>query len=161
MCKLQRAPLLIRLLAGWHRQRDPDLWTVPCRDGCGRRTRLHVHLTVDGVVLDASSPGPWVLTPLEAGRLRGAVRDALFTYDRLISDENCGGSFGARTMEPASPQPVGELVSRQRDRLAPTAEPRTAEITSHINYPVAFPSEADYDHLAGNPTVKGGASVAE
>jgi hypothetical protein len=114
MGKHQRATSLIRLLArlGW--QRDPDLWTVRCRDGRGRRARLLVHLTTDGVSLIPSSPGPWTLTPLEAGRLRGAVRDALLTFDRLAGTEHGDAPPGARSPQPAWPPPADAPSVRQR-----------------------------------------------
>ncbi|MGH3829347.1 MAG: hypothetical protein ACRDRS_02680 [Pseudonocardiaceae bacterium] len=45
MAAHQRTMPLLRLLArlGW--QHDPDLRTVRCRDGHGRRARLRVHLS--------------------------------------------------------------------------------------------------------------------
>ena len=110
----QRATSVIRLLArlGW--QRDPDLWTVRCRDGRGRRARLLVQLTTNGVTLMPSSPGPWTLTPLEAGRLRGAVRDALLTFDRLAGTEHHDAPPGARSPEPPSTPPAQAPALRQR-----------------------------------------------
>lgn len=68
--------LLARL--GW--QRD-EHWTVPCRDDGGRRCRLRVGVATDGVRV-----GSRTLTPLQVGRLRGALADALLTYTRLRPD---------------------------------------------------------------------------
>lgn len=161
MGKHQRATPVIRLLArlGW--QRDPDLWTVRCRDRHGRRARLHIRLTTDGVNLTASSPGPWALTPLEAGRLRGAVRGALLTFDQLASNGHVGVSPRTRTTEPASPQPARDPVPRQRVRLDLSVQPSAAEIASRIGDPATPPLEVNHDHQADNPTVDSrGASVA-
>lgn len=71
---------------------DPDAWTVRCRDQRGRRTTLSVDLTDDGIVVSAAAPGPWVFEPLEAGRLRAIVRDALLTLDH--SEVHSGASEG-------------------------------------------------------------------
>ena len=76
MAKHRRWAPLARLLAsrGW--QRDPTQWTVRCRDGCGRRARIRVHLVSGRIVLSTDSTGPWLVAPLDAGRLRAALRDA-------------------------------------------------------------------------------------
>jgi hypothetical protein len=68
------------MLAARH---DPDAWTLRCRDQRGRRTTLSVDLTEGGIVVSAAAPGPWVFEPLQAGRLRAVVRDALLALDRL------------------------------------------------------------------------------
>ncbi len=81
-CSITLPELLARLI--W---RDLDSWTVPCRDGRGRRARLRIGLTWDGIVITPSAPGPWELTALESGRLRGAVRDALLSMERLAGSE--------------------------------------------------------------------------
>jgi hypothetical protein len=80
-----RASLFVGLLTRLGLRRDPDLWTVRCRDERGRRAHLQVRLTAEGVTLVSSSPGPWPLTPLEVGRLREALRDALFASVRLVT----------------------------------------------------------------------------
>ncbi|MGH3900142.1 MAG: hypothetical protein ACRDTA_18260 [Pseudonocardiaceae bacterium] len=77
------AQLLARL--GW--QRHPTQWTVRCRDGRGRRSSLRIGLTRTGITIAATSPGPWRLTPLESGRLRGVVRHALIIVDRRAGSE--------------------------------------------------------------------------
>jgi hypothetical protein len=71
--------LLARL--GW--QRDPTGWTVRCRDERGRRTSLRIGLTRDGITITATAPGPWRLTALESGRLRGVMREALLSLPQL------------------------------------------------------------------------------
>ncbi|MFC5108374.1 hypothetical protein [Kibdelosporangium philippinense] len=161
MAKHQRATPLIRLLArlGW--QRDPNLWTVRCRDGRGRRARLHIRLTADGVTLTASSRGPWTLTPLEAGRLRGATRDAVLTFDRLAGSGHGVMPPPARTAAPASPQPMGDPVPRRRVRLDPSARPSTAEIASRIAAPATLTPEVNHDRQTDKSTVHTGrATVA-
>lgn len=104
MRKHGRATSLIRLLAQFGWQRDQELWTVLCRDGHGRRAHLHIHLDENGVTLAASSPGPWTFTPSQAGQLRGAVRDALFSFDRLAGNRDGRCSSRAQTEEPLLPQ---------------------------------------------------------
>lgn len=85
----QRTPL-IRLLVrlGW--QRDPDFWTVHCRDQWGRRARVVVALDTAGVALASTSPEPLELTPMEVGQLRGALRDALLNLDMLTAGKRVG-----------------------------------------------------------------------
>jgi len=149
MGKHQRATPVIRLLArlGW--QRDPNLWAVRCRDGRGRRARLRVHLTEDGITLIPSSPGPWALTPLEAGRLRAAVRDALLNFDRLAGTEYHDAPPGARSTQLASTRP--DPAARQRVRLEPPTRPSAAEIASRVAVPTTPPLEASHDRPTDKP----------
>ncbi|MFC0113557.1 hypothetical protein [Kibdelosporangium aridum] len=52
-------------------------WSVSCRDIAGRRRDLTVFVSGGRVVL-VSPPGETaVLTPLDVGRLRAALRDAV------------------------------------------------------------------------------------
>jgi hypothetical protein len=96
-------------------------------------------------------PGPWTLTPLEAGRLRGAVRDALLSFDRLAGTEHGGTPVGARCAEPAPPQPPGNPGLRQRVRLDPPTRPSVEEIASRIN-PITTPNqELSHDHRNDKP----------
>ncbi|WP_019808907.1 hypothetical protein [Saccharomonospora halophila] len=55
---------------------------VPCRDERGRRRRLTVGLDVDRVLVGRPETGWCVLTPLQAGRLRGALRE-------VVADGGC------------------------------------------------------------------------
>lgn len=88
-------PRALRRLAVLATRHDPDAWTVRCRDGRGRRTTVCVDLTEDGIMMSAAAPGPLVFAPLEAGRLRAVVRDALLTLDRLDHTEvHSGASEG-------------------------------------------------------------------
>lgn len=155
MHKHQHAMPLIRLLArlGW--QRDPDLWTVRCRNHHGRRARLQVQLDEHGVTLTASSPGPWALTPMEAGRLRRALREALLDFDRLANSVS-DGSLRARATRPTEPETPPERLPRQRVRFRPPARPSVAEIVGHAAISSAPRSDANREHQAhehpgGNP----------
>lgn len=121
----QRRTPVIGLLArlGW--QRDTDQWTVQCRDGRGERAFLDVHLADTGITVAATSPGPWVLSPLEAGRLRGAVRDALLSFDSLAGGARSAEQATPRASQPSPPRPAAR-VERQRVRLAPNVRPSTS-----------------------------------
>jgi hypothetical protein len=114
---------LIRLLAqlGW--QRDPDGWTIPCRDGAGHRARLRIALTETGVVITPTGPGPWRLTPLQVGRLRAGLRDAVISLGELSGDDDVAPP--ERSAIPTAPK-----VPRRLVRLDPPCRPTTADITA-------------------------------
>ena len=139
-----RTPLL-RLLArlGW--QRDPDLWTVPCRDQRGRRARLIVALTATGIALASTSPEGVELTPLEVGQLRGALRDALLTLDRLAGGQQLGVRPLTRRREQPVP-PAGAPRTRQRIRLDRLSRPSVAEIVSRLDASATSDLEVDHEH---------------
>lgn len=52
-------------------------WTIPCRDMAGRRRNVTVFVSEGKVVLIAPAGETAVLGPLEVGRLRAALRDAV------------------------------------------------------------------------------------
>lgn len=133
---------LIRLLArlGW--QRDPHLWNVPCRDASGRRARLRVTLTEAGVSIESSAPGPWLLAPLEAGRLRGAIRDALISLTELAGDIDTA---------PAPSRFSGARVRRQRVQLDQPCRPTVADIAARIADTASPIQEVDHVQHACNP----------
>ncbi|MEC3973682.1 hypothetical protein [Amycolatopsis sp. H20-H5] len=54
-----------------------DEWSVSCRDLAGRRRDLTVFVNSDKVVLVAPPGEAAVLGPLDVGRLRAALRDAV------------------------------------------------------------------------------------
>lgn len=145
MHKHQYAMSLIHLLArlGW--QRDPDLWTVRCRDTRGRRAQLHVQLEEKGVTLTASSPGPWSLTPLEAGRLRGALRDALLSFDQLGNNTN-NRSHQDRIVELPEPRAATPPVPRELVRLGPLTKPSTNTSGHRAEVPATYSSPARDRH---------------
>lgn len=78
---------LISLLSrlGW--QKDPALWTVPCRDQRGKKALLWLEIRPSGVAIRASTSEPVVLPPLMVGRLRAALRDAAVAQIVLSSDQ--------------------------------------------------------------------------
>lgn len=63
-----------------HRRRMPRIWTVACRTGNGRRAEVSVRWTGMGVSLKAPE-GAVLLTGLQLGRLRAALREAIVAYD--------------------------------------------------------------------------------
>jgi hypothetical protein len=55
-----------------------DEWSVGCRDLAGRRRDLTVFVGTDDKIVVVAPPGEAaVLGPLEVGRLRAALRDAV------------------------------------------------------------------------------------
>lgn len=54
-----------------------DEWTVPCRDLAGRKRHLTVLVSGERVVLIAPPGEAAVLAPLDVGRLRAVLRDAV------------------------------------------------------------------------------------
>lgn len=70
--------LLCRL---WH-VREGDRWLVHGRDEQGGGTTLVLRVCEQGVTLTFGQPGRIVLAPLQAGRLRAGIRDALVALDR-------------------------------------------------------------------------------
>lgn len=54
-----------------------DEWAVSCRDLAGRRREVTVMVSSERVVLIAPPGEAAVLTPLDVGRLRAALRDAV------------------------------------------------------------------------------------
>ncbi len=114
-CSVTLPELLARLV-----RRDPDSWTVPCRDGRGCRARLRIGLTWGGITITPSAPGPWELTALESGRLRGAVRDALLTLDQLAGSEQISRSHQ---------QPGGQGCSPDLALLTGCPTPRRTRAT--------------------------------
>lgn len=54
-----------------------DEWTVSCRDLAGRKRELTVFVSGERVVVVAPPGETAVLAPLDVGRLRAALRDAV------------------------------------------------------------------------------------
>lgn len=108
MAQRHRKTPLLRLLGrlGW--QRDPDLWTVHCRDGHGRRARILVHLGAAGVCLTVPEHGPLQLSTWQGGQLRAALRDAFLSFEQLAGPDEI------RRTKPATPPPVRPRSSRER-----------------------------------------------
>lgn len=56
-----------------------DEWSVSCRDLAGRKRDVTVFVSTDKVVLVAPPGEALVFAPLDVGRLRAALRDAVVT----------------------------------------------------------------------------------
>lgn len=56
-------------------------WSIACRDLAGRRKSVTVLVTEGKVVLMAPPGEAAVLSPLEVGRLRAALRDAIVSAE--------------------------------------------------------------------------------
>ncbi|RZS44712.1 hypothetical protein EV193_101589 [Herbihabitans rhizosphaerae] len=67
--------------------REPHTWTVPGRDEHGHRVRLKVRASETGVSITVPQSGAIRLHPLDAGRLRRALREAVLAYAALNRDE--------------------------------------------------------------------------
>lgn len=59
-----------------------DEWSVSCQDLAGRKRDLTVSISQGRVVVVAPPGEAAVLAPLEVGRLRGALRDAVVAAER-------------------------------------------------------------------------------
>ncbi len=133
MRKAQRRHGLLALLvrAGWRPQRRA--WTVPCRDRDGRRVYAEVLIAERGPALAIGS-GIAVLNPLDAGRLRAALKEAIDLYARLDGASREGaptprrhpGSLPTPHREvpagrhAADPVPRGPVLLREDDEDEPT-----------------------------------------
>lgn len=146
MSRHRRQVRLVALLArlGW--QRDPDLWTISCRDGHGRRSRLSVRVGLGWVRLDCPAPGPLYLKPFHALRLCVAMREVVGDLDLL------GGAEPPTRPEPTPDE--GAPPSRQLVEFHhPPPRPTVADIAARLADP-ATPAdqEADCDdHSARQP----------
>lgn len=66
----------------WRSHRNPARWLVPCRSLARKRRVLVVAPTRDGRIALITPGGEVaVLAVLEVGRLRGALRDAVYALD--------------------------------------------------------------------------------
>lgn len=62
-------------------------WTIACRDLAGRRRNVTVYASEGKVVLIAPPGETAVLGPLDVGRLRAALRDAVVEVDTVNADQ--------------------------------------------------------------------------
>ncbi len=144
--QLELLAILARL--GW--QRDPGLWNVPCQDGHGHRAQLSVRLGIGWVTLDHPDIGLLYLRPRQVGKLRGALRHALFDLELF-------GGAEPFLREPRFelPPPVGAVPPR-RFRVVfkpPPPRPTVADIMARLAASAAaVEPEADHhEHLAAEP----------
>ncbi len=61
----------------------PPFEKVACRTEGGRRSRIDIQVSARGIAVVPTRPGPWVLSPLQVGRLRGALRAAVLRHAEL------------------------------------------------------------------------------
>lgn len=54
---------------------------VHCRNGCGRRGSVFVSVDADRLCISFGKEEHAALSPLQVGRLRAALRDALFSMN--------------------------------------------------------------------------------
>jgi hypothetical protein len=72
----------------WWTRHKPGQWVAACRDIAGRRREILVVPTKDARVALIFPPGEVaVLEPLQAGRLRAALRDVVFALDEPATRE--------------------------------------------------------------------------
>jgi len=154
MSRHRRQVRFLAILArlGW--QRDPDLWTIPCLDGHGRRAQLSVRVGLGWVRLDCPAPGPLYLNPFHALRLRFAVRE-------VVGDRALFGDAGPpERPAPPEPTPNDPGVPPPRRQLVvfrrPPPRPTVADIAARLAGP-ATPTDQEAEcndhcarqHLAG------------
>lgn len=110
----RRSVPLLELLADLWLRRDGRRWIVHGHDEHGRSASIRVHFDERGVALIPSSPGGIVFAPLQVGRLRAAIRDAIESIDqptaaaRHIANTPVPRPVAKRW--PPSPQPRGRAV---------------------------------------------------
>lgn len=80
----KRVPVLAVFARLW-RQRDARRWIVHGHDGDGRSASVRVAFGEHGVTMMPSCSGQIVLEPMQAGRLRAAIRDAIESIDQPAS----------------------------------------------------------------------------
>lgn len=85
MWRRNRRRSVLAVLARISLRHDHYTWTIPCRDAWGKRAQLNVGLAPDGMTLAITRQGPITLTPLQAGRLRAAVREAIHAHAPLAT----------------------------------------------------------------------------
>jgi hypothetical protein len=70
-----------------------DEWSISCRDLAGRRRDVTVFVSSDKVVLVVPPGEAAVLAPLDVGRLRAALRDAVVVVARSPEDNEEATSY--------------------------------------------------------------------
>lgn len=81
----RRGVSVLHLLARLWRQRDARRWIVHGKDERGRSVSVRVAFDEGGVALSQSRSGEVFLAPLQAGRLRAALRDAIESIDQPVA----------------------------------------------------------------------------
>ena len=147
----RRSTPLLWLLArlGW--QRDPQLWTVPCRDVDGRRARLLIRLSPSGITITGSASGPLRVPMLQVGDLHLAIHDAINTFS-LLAGPNHPDSAQDPWRDEAPTAPL-DSPAGQREVVHFKRAPRSTvrELQTRLGTP---PAPAAVDH-GGVPTSVG------
>lgn len=116
---------LLRILARLWLRRNGRRWIMHGHDEHGRRASLRVSFDENGVAVVPSRPGGVVLAPLQAGRLRAAIRDAIQSIDQpaLAAHEitKLPADPSAFTVRPATPRPRVRTVLDDPD---PATKPK-------------------------------------
>jgi len=144
--------LAILTQLGW--QRDPQLWNVPCLDGHGHRAQLSVRLGMGWVTLDHPDIGLLYLRPQQVGKLRGALRHALFDLEL----------FGGADLPAPTPRferaPDVDAAPPCRVRVVlepPPPRPTVADIAARLAASAAavVPGADHHEHLAAESRLSG------
>jgi hypothetical protein len=119
---MQFLSIFVRL--GW--MRDRGNWTMRCQDFAGRRSTLTVRLA-PGLVALESSMGLIYLSPLEVGRLRYILREA-------VSDLGAFGMEPPARRLPVRPAQAAAIPRQERRtiRLVGRERPRVADIVARL-----------------------------
>jgi hypothetical protein len=151
MTKHHRRTPLVCLLArlGW--QRDPDLWTVRCRDEYGRRTCVLVQLTTAGVSITTPTDEALQLTPLQIGRLRAALRDAALSFDRLSGTEHPSTPAPSSRAQTTRSSLTTRPTTRRRILARMATRPSVAEIAARLTVSALSELEERHDHSDSAP----------
>jgi hypothetical protein len=133
----RRSTPLIRLLArlGW--QRDPEVWTVPCRDVDGSRARLLIRLSPSGITITTTATGPLRLTGQQVVQLWAATRDAINTFGLLTDADHAESPQSAwRTEAPTAPLDC-RGVQREVVHFERPPRPTVRELRARLGTPPA------------------------
>lgn len=147
MSRHRRQVRLLAILArlGW--QRDPDLWTIPCLDGHGRRAHLSVRVGLGWVKLDCPAPGPLYLNAFHALRLRLAMREVVLDLELFSGAEP--------PVRPVRPRPDPQVPARRQLVVfhRPPPRPTVADITARLAAPASSADQEAVgdDHSAREP----------
>lgn len=128
----RRSTPLIRLLArlGW--QRDPAVWTVPCRDVDGRRARLLIRLAPSGITITTTASGPLRLTVRQAGDLLAATRDGINTFGLITDPEHAESPRDAWRDEAPTVPLDGPLTQREVVHFERPPRPTVRELRARL-----------------------------
>lgn len=134
---------LVRLLCRFWQTRDRDRWLVHGRDERGQRVAVVLGVCEHGVTLSPDRSGPIVLAPMQAGRLRGAIRDAIVALDQpsLALPRAAAPPCPVRTIDSRTP--------RARTRVILSPHPESMEPTSGSTESAHF-TEESYGNAAND-----------